>query len=77
MSEYADKRGKPVDAEAVNPRYAGMTLGQMAQLLMRPKNPAARGAQPETRAQARARYGGREGTCCQDMRETTHKEHGK
>ncbi len=44
MSEYEDKRGRLEDVEAVNPRYKGMTLGRMAQLLTRPKTPAAREA---------------------------------
>lgn len=42
MTEHAEKRGKLTDVKAVNPRYEGMTLGRMAQLLTRPKTPAAR-----------------------------------
>lgn len=38
------KRGTPTDVVAVNPRYQGLTLGGMARLLTRPKNPAARAA---------------------------------
>ena len=37
-----EKRDKPLDVASVNPRYEGMTLGGMARLLTRPKNPADR-----------------------------------
>lgn len=36
------KRETPPDVASVNPRYEGMTLGGMARLLTRPKNPAPR-----------------------------------
>ena len=39
-----EERRKPLDVEAVNPRYAGLTLGDMARILTRPRNPAARAA---------------------------------
>ena len=35
---------KPPDVESVNPRYRGMKLSDVARVLLRPKNPAARAA---------------------------------
>ena len=63
MSEHAEKRGKLSDVEAASPRYEGMTLGRMAQLLTRPKTPAARATlRPTTRPYARPRRRGRRDT---------------
>lgn len=38
------KERKPFDVEAVNPRYRGAKLSDMARALLRPANPEARAA---------------------------------
>ena len=35
---------KPFDVKAANPRYKGATVADMARVLLRPRNPAARAA---------------------------------
>ena len=39
-----EKRKKPFDVPAINPRYKGMKLSDAVRVLTRPKNPAVRAA---------------------------------
>ncbi len=50
-AERLDKLREQESLPAVNPRYAGMTPGEAARALLRPKNPEAREALDRLRVQ--------------------------